>query len=494
MMPIGKYKNWDECKADGKSDEYCGWLEHHTREGHNPQLNNQDRDNLVYRKFQDLTTKGVPDIEIQRALMNEFAYGRQFSDPWPPRITGMDQYPEISTSIIPASSYPPYDGITANHQLTGIDRIATPTALSSPQWLGTASTTIGPPPLHGLEPSINSRQTPEESWFPRTLQMANQLILQQETEQPQWARYKYNASENCPICASFDGKIFDLSTISNRPVLPSEHVMYTTQHPNCACTWEMVGPITPQDAGTYQMSDSEKTHVSTVNRIVGQKSRYNSLHPLNSDGTVSDSYLSFNPRKMMEAISNLHQEFKWLTPEYVSAVKQKQYPGKMYLVRAAAETITDHRVEGEKYKRKLDGMELVKMARTGIGKATDINHNPEFKVESVILDGEGDEKRKEIQFLVLVLDKDIAKYIDNRDISAVSINGGVPRSYNLGPCEHSCTATECEVCSHPTGVVLGETDNIAFTWVVTNPKGILWKGQRIPAAEPGVKTTLIKPL
>jgi len=29
--PIGKYKNWDACKADGKSDAYCGYLEHHAK-------------------------------------------------------------------------------------------------------------------------------------------------------------------------------------------------------------------------------------------------------------------------------------------------------------------------------------------------------------------------------------------------------------------------------------------------------------------------------
>lgn len=30
--PLGKYKDWDECKADGKSDEYCGYLEHHAKQ------------------------------------------------------------------------------------------------------------------------------------------------------------------------------------------------------------------------------------------------------------------------------------------------------------------------------------------------------------------------------------------------------------------------------------------------------------------------------
>lgn len=28
-MPIGQYEDWAACKADGKSDKYCGWLEHH---------------------------------------------------------------------------------------------------------------------------------------------------------------------------------------------------------------------------------------------------------------------------------------------------------------------------------------------------------------------------------------------------------------------------------------------------------------------------------
>lgn len=36
--PFGKYKNWKACKADGKSDEYCGWLKSKLEKKENNQL------------------------------------------------------------------------------------------------------------------------------------------------------------------------------------------------------------------------------------------------------------------------------------------------------------------------------------------------------------------------------------------------------------------------------------------------------------------------
>jgi len=43
-------------------------------------------------------------------------------------------------------------------------------------------------------------------------------------------------------------------------------------------------------------------------------------------------------------------------------------------------------------------------------------------------------------------------------------------------------------------VILGEIDDIALTWVVSDPRGVMWRGQHIPFAEPGVKTTIIQPI
>ena len=535
-MPIGKYAEWHACKADGKSDEYCGFLEHHAgpkqQEDHymgrnmDPTFLNQ-----IYRRYLELQNKGIPDIEIQRAIMSEFAYGSHWNDPWPPRIVGVDIVDRIYPELVPATKYPPYEGITNSGDISGMDlperlpileEVSIPGSLSqikigedktSPQWLGTASTTIGGPSMHGEDAAINQRRTPEESWYPwgdNACQYCGLLDSDHDTfighpfsptviaeaYVPYWVRYKYNGHEMSEYCKTFNGMIFDMNKSDGRPILPSENLGYTTQHPNCRCTWEVVDPILAQDVEPSDMLGHQKDHISKVNRIIGQKSRHGTLHALNSDGSVSDSTFDVNPRKLMETVGELHQQFRWLTPSYMNKLSQlrAKMPGKFYLVRAAAETTTDHRIEGEPYQRKLGGMELVKMARTGVGKKADINHMPELVTDTIVMDGEGDEARNEIQFLVHVSDPEIIKYIDNHSINAVSINGGAPRETLIGPCDHTCTATECEVCSHPVGVILGEMDGIAFTWVVTNPQGIVWKGMKIPPAEPGVKVTKIESL
>ena len=48
------------------------------------------------------------------------------------------------------------------------------------------------------------------------------------------------------------------------------------------------------------------------------------------------------------------------------------------------------------------------------------------------------------------------------------------------------------MCNVPVGVILAELDDIGFTWVVTRP--FMWKGNMIPAATPGIKTTVIQPI
>ena len=53
-----------------------------------------------------------------------------------------------------------------------------------------------------------------------------------------------------------------------------------------------------------------------------------------------------------------------------------------------------------------------------------------------------------------------------------------------------CDTGECFVV--PTGLILGELDGIAFTWVVTDPAGLVWHGKFIPRATAGVKTTKIE--
>ena len=129
------------------------------------------------------------------------------------------------------------------------------------------------------------------------------------------------------------------------------------------------------------------------------------------------------------------------------------------------------------------------MARTAVGHGMDINHmhkiDPvtgriiaDYKTKAYIADSEYDKKRKEIQMLVHEEDPEIISAIERHDITAVSINGGAPRNQEV-----KCEATECF--NVPTGVILGELDDIALTWVVTNRNGMTWQGKHISRATPG---------
>jgi len=132
------------------------------------------------------------------------------------------------------------------------------------------------------------------------------------------------------------------------------------------------------------------------------------------------------------------------------------------------------------------------MARTAVGHGMDINHNPDYATGGMIADSEYDPYRKEIQMLVIETDPQINQYIADGTISAVSINGGNPRSQSIEPCYGGCTGPECELCNVPQGVILGEMDNIGMTWVVTAPQGIIWRGNHIPEATPGIKDTVVE--
>jgi len=189
-----------------------------------------------------------------------------------------------------------------------------------------------------------------------------------------------------------------------------------------------------------------------------------------------------------ETIGELTHQFNWMTDDYLARVTElgRSVGGKFVLVRASAEAITDHRSEGEPYRRLLKGEELSQLTRTGKDKSTDINHlGKEFEVDSVVLDAEYDPIRKESQMLVHLRDPEIIHYIETGDIQTVSINAGMPRHMHT-----ECDTGECFVV--PRGLYLGELDNIAFTWVVNNPAGIMWRGRHIRPAVPGVKTTRIE--
>ena len=134
------------------------------------------------------------------------------------------------------------------------------------------------------------------------------------------------------------------------------------------------------------------------------------------------------------------------------------------------------------------------MTRTAIGKKMDINHQPEYETDATILDAEFDVNRKEMQMLVLERDREINNAIEEGKITAVSINGGMPRNESIEPCDHNCKSDNCELCLIPNGVVLGEIDGIGMTWVVTDPNGLYWNGHFVPSAEPGIKFTKIETL
>ena len=194
--------------------------------------------------------------------------------------------------------------------------------------------------------------------------------------------------------------------------------------------------------------------------------------------------------RIRETIGELSTQFNWMTPDYLQRVSElgRTVNGRFVLVRASAEAITDHRSEGEPYRRLLKGDELAQLTRTGIGKTTDINHlGAEYKVDSDVLDAEYDPVRKETQMMVHLRDPEIIHLIETGQISTVSINAGMPRHMNT-----ECDVNECFVV--PRGLLLGELDGIAFTWVVSDPNGIVWRGNHIAPATPGVKTTRIEML
>ncbi len=196
-----------------------------------------------------------------------------------------------------------------------------------------------------------------------------------------------------------------------------------------------------------------------------------------------------------ESIAQIRDDFKWLDDKYIESIKKlaEKENGVAYLVRAASETITDHRSEGEEYRRKLSGDELEKVARTAIGKKMDINHDSSYTTDAIIVDSEYDGIRREIQMVLIEIDAEINDAISNGVITAVSINAGGPRGSYTEQCDHNCDSG-CEVCWVPTGWVLGELDGIAMTWVVTNARGMSWNSKFIPQAEPGIKTTAIQRL
>ena len=336
------------------------------------------------------------------------------------------------------------------------------------------------------------------------------------------AQYNYHGHDSDDECEKFSNKRFNLLETHNRPVIPSEKLGYTTTHPNCICSWKIMQNLNlPVD----KITKNQQEEIKDIENHITKAAKKGKLHKVEKDGTLSTKTTKKNPLKelcscmnttlpsvtldlspklrvdylqpkksLQEAISNLRSEFNWLDDDYIKGAKKlaDDANGVLYLVRAAGETITDHRSEGEPYRRKLSADELNSMTRTAIGKSMDINHQPELEVEATILDAEFDKNRKEIQMIIIVKDPQINNAIDDGKITAVSINGGMPRSEKIESCDNNCIDGNCELCVVPKGVVLGELDGIGMTFVVTDPRGLYWNGRFVPSAEPGIKTTKIE--
>jgi len=155
-------------------------------------------------------------------------------------------------------------------------------------------------------------------------------------------------------------------------------------------------------------------------------------------------------------------------------------------------------VEGEDFKRIITPEILKKLTYTAIKKGSDINHlfSKRDPLSGTVVDAEYNDKTGFSEFMYFETDEEILQGIENGFVTAVSINGGAARSYKIIDVDGKekenpsvqCADGECYRLGE--GIILGERDNIAFTWVVTKP-GFRYNGRMIPHTEPGVKSTRI---
>ena len=482
-----------------------------------------------------LRSQGIPDEEIYRAIQSQINNPETAALDFPGPVTGIDlagnqprlkvpdtgfppvfiDNPESSTDLIPSvgphgylslptpdplgsvrTNTPVYDlsGSNLGHTFNITNFPANP----SSNWLGLATDVNSETPTVGVTGynfdmsvppwryDVEQSQSAPINMPPISIEPSGAT---REAKEQKLMRYVYQGHDNSDICSGYSGKTFDITNRNNRPVPPSEGLGYTNTHPNCICYWEEVKVAEKPDSITTE----EKKHIGHVNRVIGQKARRGILHPVKKDGKLSDKLTSRNIRKAQETIGQVNAT--WLDPDYILAAKEsaESNGAKLYLIKAAEETITDHRSEGEPYLRKLAATELQKMVRTAISKGTDINHmGPDFRTGGVIVDGEWDPNMEEMQYLVIESDSEINAAISRGDIDAVSINGGAPRREVVEPCDHNCIGEQCELCTVPVGVILAELDDIGFTWVASRP--FMWKGKLIPQATPGIKSTVIQPI
>lgn len=197
---------------------------------------------------------------------------------------------------------------------------------------------------------------------------------------------------------------------------------------------------------------------------------------------------------------NNPDDFHWIDQLGIKEMIQegKKSPGRYILIKAAESTTTDHRAEGEQFERLITDEILKKLTYTAIKKGSDINHMLKKRDinSGAVVDAEFNDKTGFAEFIYYESDQEILKGIRDGFITAVSINGGAARSYKIinkegeviDKPEIKCSTGECFRLGE--GIILGEKDNVAFTWVVTKP-GWRYNGQKVPHTVPGVKTTKI---
>lgn len=358
---------------------------------------------------------------------------------------------------------------------------------SDPQKYNSECQECGEPrdsPLHILE----IKEAGESPAFPnKTLhirEMRHYVYVNKGKKTP------YNEKQVNHICAMLADTVWD-SKDPHRPILPSEGSGYTNTHPNCQCKWDKFTIIDDspekiamptrngQPLANFAWKGRAIERLVDTNISIQNKMAKGELRPLDDKGRIQ------------ETVQTLKHEFKWMSPEYFGKLKDTKTNGKFLLIRATQAALTDHRHEGEQYKRFLSPNELHAMARTAIlSYRMDVNHDTPLRDPDKrrVMDSEFDPTTQSIQMLVHEDDEEILRAIEDGTIDAVSINAGQPREQPLVCKDAMCT----EKVQEPRGMVLGERDGISLTYVVTNPKGFFYNGRYIPPAEPGVKTTAIQ--
>jgi len=396
----------------------------------------------------ELLSRGIPQEEVHRAVIAYFSQREPpYAEPWPGPVTGLDLAGRVNNVIVPDTGQP-----TTYFQGLPKDVQPYPTSNVSPYGIG-------------------SSLQPYQSFFTPDPNSVGSLSNVYDVLNPPYPYKSESESANW------------LGLASDPNSEPSMHGEYGFNVAKAIPEWR------------YPIEQSQMYPLKIPDIIIPPSGAILQEALLQLPFFRLDLPRRIISKKVLqESIANLRSEFDWLTDDYISKARELAHEsgGQLYLIRAAGETITDHTGEGEPYRRKLSAEELNSMTRTAIGKSMDINHQPEYETDATILDADFDTKRKEIQMLVIERDPQINNAIADGKIAAVSINGGPPRSESVEPCDHDCNSGDCELCLVPKGVVLGETDGIALTYVVTDPQGLYWNGHFVPSAEAGIKFTKIQ--